>query len=134
MTYLLFFQQEVHIVNFNLNFKIFLNFFILLKEFSTFIIVQWLSQSSFIVVPSHIPSASPQPSTCLIWKLNVFQSLWVSICSAKFIVSFFQIPNISDSIWYWCLIVWLTSLSMVISRFIHVAKTFFFKHGKYHTK
>ena len=33
----------------------------------------------------------------------------------------FQIPHVSESIWCWCLIVWLTSLSMIISRSIHVA-------------
>ena len=37
-------------------------------------------------------------------------------------LSFFQIPHVSESIGCWCLIVWLTSLSMIISRSIHVAK------------
>ena len=97
--------------------------FLLLNEFITFIVVQWSSQSSFIGFPSHNPSASPHSLNCLLRRPEVFQSLWVSICSAKkFTVSFFQTPHVSEIIWCWCLIVWLTSLSMIISRSIHVAK------------
>ena len=92
-------------------------------NFITFIVVHWSSQSNFIGFPSHTPSTSPHPWNCLLWKPNIFESLCVSICSAKkFSLSFFQIPHVSESIWCWCLIVWLTSLSMIISRSIHVAK------------
>ena len=35
---------------------------------------------------------------------------------------FFHIPHVNESIWCWCLIVWLTTLNIIISRSIHVAK------------
>ena len=43
---------------------------------------------------------------------------------SRFVIAFLQkggIPYISDIIWYFSFSVWLTSLSMIISRFIHVA-------------
>ena len=56
----------------------------------TFIVVQWSSQPNFIAFPSQTLSPSLHPRTSLLWELQVFQSLWVSICSAKkFILSFF---------------------------------------------
>ena len=71
-----------------------------------------------ISIPQLQHTTSP-PELSPLETINFFQSLWVGICSAKkFILSFFQIPHISESIWCWCLIVWLTSLSMVISRSI----------------
>ena len=104
-------------------FYCFPSFFYYSINFISFIVVQWSSQSNFIGFPTHNPSASPYSPNCLLWRLWIFQSLWVSICSAKkFIPSFFQIPHVSESIWCWCLIVWLTSLSVIISTSIHVAK------------
>ena len=65
-------------------------FFYYSMNFITFTVLQWSSQPNFIAFPSQNPSASPQSRIYLIWKPYVFQSLWVSICSAKnFIVSFF---------------------------------------------
>ena len=82
------------------------------------------------------PKQIPPPPKRSPPETIVFQCLWVSICSAKkFCLSFFQIPHVSESIWCWCLIVWLTSLSMIVSRPIHVAKnagiSFFLMAEKY---
>ena len=49
----------------------------------------------------------------------VFESVSVSQISS--FVSFFKTPHISDIIWYLSFSVWLTSLSMIISRSIPVA-------------
>ena len=51
---------------------------------------------------------------------NVCES--ASVLQRSSLCHFFQIPHVSDSIWCWCLLVWWTSLSMIISRSIHVAK------------
>ena len=46
--------------------------------------------------------STPHPPTCLLWKPYIFPSTWVSICWAqKLIVSFFEIPHVSDGIWCW---------------------------------
>ena len=65
---------------------IFIDSFLLLSEFyyicsGTMIIAYSMS------IPN--PQYGPPHPTGLIWKPQVFQSLWVSICSAKFTVSFF---------------------------------------------
>ena len=81
-------------------------YFYLLSEFITFIIVQWSSQSNFIQFPSHNPSAYSHSHTASFGDHKFF-SQWVTMCSAKFILFFFQILHVSESIWCWCLIVWL---------------------------
>ena len=52
-----------------------------------------------------------------------FLSLWVSFCFvSRFIcIISFQIPHIKDAMWYFSFSVWLTSLSMLLSRSLYVA-------------
>ena len=51
-----------------------------------------------------------------------FLHLWPYFCFAnKFICTIFFRLHISDVIWYLSFSIWLTSLSMTISSFIHVA-------------
>ena len=45
-----------------------------------------------------------------------------SVLQRSSVCPFFQMPHVSESIGCWCLIVQLTSFSMIISRSIHVAK------------
>jgi len=66
---------------------------------------------------SIVPPTSPPLSQPLVCSL----CLWVCFCFIeKLIRIIFQIPHISD-IWYLSLSLWLTSLSMIISRCIHIA-------------
>ena len=98
--------------------------FLLLNEFyCKFIVVQQSSQPNFIAFPSKIPSSSPylQPVSFGNHKFfKVCES--VSVLQRSSLCPFFQILHVNDSIWCWYLSSWLTSLSMIISRFIHVAK------------
>ena len=48
--------------------------------------------------------------------------LWLWVCfKDKFVCVMFQVLRISDIIWYLSFSFWLSSLSMIISRSIHVA-------------
>ena len=87
----------------------------------------WLynDHNNLISQDFHSTAQAPPPTLQTVSSRDhkFFQCLWISVCSAKkFSLSFFQIPHVSESIWCWCLIVWLTLLSMIISRSIHVAK------------
>ena len=91
-------------------------------NFIIFIVVQQsLSQPNFIGFPTHTPSASPHSPNCVLWRPELFQSLWDDPFCKEVHCVLFKIPHVSDSIWCWCLTVWLTSPSMIISRSIHVA-------------
>ena len=97
-------------------------FFLPLLNFVTFTVVRRSSQPSFLAFPSQTPSASPHPQTVSFGNHKFFQSLWVTICSAKkFILTFFLDFTCQ---WEHMLLVscCLTSLSMIISMSIHVAK------------
>ena len=92
-------------------------------NFVTFIVVQQSSQQNFIAFPSQTLSASPTPQPVSFGNHKFFK-----VCESVFVLQrsllshfFFLDSSVSDSIWCWCLIVWLTSLSMIISRSIHVA-------------
>ena len=88
------------------------------KWFCTMIITiqfYWIS----IPHPQHIlPLPKLSPSETISFLKSMSQYLF---CKDVHHV-FFQIPHVSESIWCWCLIIWLTSLSMIISRSIYVAK------------
>ena len=58
------------------------------------------------------------------WKPQIFSlGLWVCFCFIVRIISaLFQIPHINDTIWHLSFSFWLTSLGMIISSCIHVAK------------
>lgn len=92
-------------------FFFFFFFSLYLMNVTTFIIVQWSSQP-------------PQPHLETInFSKSVSQYLF---CKEVHYVLFFYIPHVSDSIWWRCLTVWLTSLSMIISKSIHVAAVLLF--------
>ena len=126
-----------YIVLTKFTFKIILKIFLVnitdMVPLSTFFfITQWIYyiySCTMIITIQFYRISIPQPQ-CILQPPELspletisFSSLWVSICSAKkFSLSLFQIPHVSESIWCWCLIVWLTSLGMIISRSIHVAK------------
>ena len=57
------------------------------------------------------------------FPLLVTISLFMCLCFVyKFIcIIFFSIPHIMENIWYLSFLVWLTTLSRIISRSIHVA-------------
>ena len=89
--------------------------FLLLNGFITLIVVQWNNIS--ILNPQHFPMPNLSPLETI--SFSKFESVSVLQRSSSFL--FFRF-HISESIWSWCLIVWLTSLRMLISTFIHVAK------------
>ena len=78
-------------------------------------------QFNRISIPN--PQCTPPPP-----NLSPLKTISFSVSASQYLFCkeahcvFFQIPHVSESIWCWCLIVWLTSLSMIISRSIHVAK------------
>ena len=91
-------------------------------NFIIFTVVQPSSQPNFTTFPSQTPSPSlptttVSPLVTISFSKSVSQFLFYKEVPC---VLFFNIPHISDSMWCWCLTVWLTSLSMVISRPIHV--------------
>ena len=94
--------------------------FFFLTQWITFIVcTKRSSQPNFIIFPSQTPSAPPhhQPVSFGNCKfVNVCES--VSVLQRSSLCPFFKIPHVSDSIWCWC----LNSISMIISRSIHVAK------------
>ena len=99
--------------------------FLLLNEFITFIVVQWSSQSNFKGFPSHSPSTFHPPHKFFPLETISFSKSvsYYLFCKEVHCVLF------SDStvIWCWCLIVWLISLRMIISKSIHVAKMLVFR-------
>ena len=103
--------------------KIQVNFYFYSINVITFIAVQWSSQPSFTSFLSQTLSSCFHPATCLLWKSYVFQSLWVSICSAKRFISIIFFFLDSTCKWWNMSLVsqCLTSLGMVISSSIHVA-------------
>ena len=86
----------------------------------------WL-QPPNLPLPSSFPFGNPK------FVFYVCESL--SVLEISSFVSLFQIPRISCIIWYLSFSVWLTSLSMMISRSTHVAAngiiSFFFMAEKY---
>ena len=92
-------------------------------NFITFIVVQQSPQPNFIAFPTQTPEhpLTPQTVSSRDHKFfNVYES--ASVLQISSVCPFIQIPHVSESIWCWCLIIWLTSLSMIISRSIHGAK------------
>ena len=82
------------------------------------IITIWFHRIS-IPQPKHIPPPPKlSPPETLSFSMSVSQHLFCKEVQSVL----FSIPHVSESIWCWCLIVWLTSLSMIVSRSIHVAK------------
>ena len=82
-------------------------------NFITFIVVQWSSHPSLYSIPSQTPRLSPRnisPLETISFSESVSQFLF---CKEVHCVLF---PHVSESIWLWGLIVWLTSFSMMISR------------------
>ena len=53
------------------------DFFILLNEFITFIVVQGSSQPNFIAFPSETPSPSPHPVSGFVFSSYLIPRLWV---------------------------------------------------------
>ena len=108
-----------------LHFRIlaFLMYFLLLSEFYYIYTCTMTITTKFYSISIPNPQHIPSPLNLSHLETLSFSSLWVNIYSVKkFIVSIFHIPHFSDSIWFWCLTVWLTLLNMIISKFIHVAK------------
>ena len=70
----------------------------------------------------HLLSPTSRPIWAL-WQLEVCSlCLWVCFCFVdKFICVIFYVSHVSDIIWHLPVSVWLTSLSMIISRCIYVA-------------
>ena len=76
-------------------------------------ILQFASADSKPKLLIHPPTLGKLHSLCL-WIYFYFVG--------KFICVIFYIPHISDIIWHLSFFSWLTSLSMMISRSIHVAE------------
>ena len=71
-----------------------------------------------LIYPSPFPSPFPFGNHKFVFYFcESISDLYVS----SFVSFFFYIPHISDIIWYLSFSVWLTSLSVIISRSIHVA-------------
>jgi len=80
-------------------------------------------KSSIIGFPSHNSSTSPHPPNCHLWRPKVFESLLSQHLFCKEVESvLFSNSTCKRKHLMLVLIVWLTSLSMIISRSIHVAK------------
>ena len=106
--------------------------FFYLLFFSIFLLLKWIYYicSCIMIItiwfhrisipqPRHIsPPPKLSPPETISFSMSVSQYLFCKVHS----VLFFQIPHVSESIWCWYPIGWLTSLSMIISRSIHVAK------------
>ena len=63
----------------------------------------------------------PTPSTSLLVTTSLFSMSMIFISVERFICAIYQIPDISEIIWYLSFSFWLISLSMRVSCLIHVA-------------
>ena len=104
---------------------------IFLFKWVYFYITQWIDYiySCTMIITNQFYNISiqnpqhPHPPTSLLWKHKFFKVCEsVSVLQKSSLCPFFQIPHVSDSSWCCCLIVWLTSLSMIISGSVHVSK------------
>ena len=86
----------------------------------TLLFIHSISTSLHLLIPTSTPSLPHPPPP---WQPSVCSLCpWFCFCFIdKFICVIFQIPHISDIIWYLSFSFWLTSLSMIICSCIHVA-------------
>ena len=101
----------------------------LFTYFIAFLLLNYIYNCTTITTKKFYSISNPNlqciptpPSPCLIWKPCFSESVGQYLfCQELHCVLFLKIPHVSDSIWWWGITVWLTSLSMIISGSIHVA-------------